>query len=81
MKRSLPVDDELLARIAQETDGFISWETRVQRFDSEIDIEEERKRLEEERQKSIEERQKAYGSYDFKEENEDDDNGLDRTNN
>ncbi|MFR4991463.1 MAG: phage portal protein, partial [Turicibacter sp.] len=81
MKRSLPVDDELLARIAQETDGFISWETRVQRFDSEIDIEEERKRLKEERQKSIEERQKAYGSYDFKEENEDDDNGLDRTNN
>lgn len=81
MKRSLPVDDELLARIAQETDGFISWETRVQRFDSEIDIEEERKRLEQERQKSIEERQKAYGSYDFKEGNEDDDNGLDRTDN
>ena len=81
MKRSLPVDDELLARIAQETDGFISWETRVQRFDSEIDIEEERKRLEEERQKSIEERQKAYGSYDFKEGNEDDDNGLDRADN
>ena len=81
MKRSLPVDDEALARIAQETDGFISWETRVQRFDSEIDIEEERKRLEEERQKSIEERQKAYGSYDFKEENEDDSNGLDHVNN
>lgn len=81
MKRSLPVDDELLARIAQETDGFISWETRVQRFDSEIDIEEERKRLEEERQKSIEETQKAFGSYEFKEGNEDDDNGLDRTDN
>lgn len=81
MKRSLPVDDELLAKIAQETEGFISWETRVQRFDSEIDIEEERKRLEEERQKSIEETQKAFGSYEFKEENEDDDNGLDRTDN
>lgn len=81
MKRSLPVDDELLARIAQETDGFISWETRVQRFDSEIDIEEERKRLEEERQKSLEETQKAFGSYEFKEENEDDINGLDHVNN
>lgn len=81
MKRSLPVDDELAAKIAQETEGFISWETRVQRFDSEIDIEEERKRLEEERQKSIEETQKAFGSYEFKEENEDDDNGLDRTDN
>ncbi len=71
------VDDELLAKIAQETEGFISWETRVQRFDSEIDIEEERKRLEEERQKSIEETQKAFGSYEFKEENEDDSDSLD----
>ena len=77
MKRSLPVDDELLAKIAQETEGFISWETRVQRFDSEIDIEEERKRLEAERQKSIEETQKAFGSYEFKEENEDDSDSLD----
>ena len=81
MKRSLPVDDEALARIAQETEGFISWETRVLRFDSEIDVEEERKRLEEERQKSLEETQKAFGSYDFKEENEDDSNGLDYVNN
>ena len=81
MKRSLPVDDEALARIAQETEGFISWETRVLRFDSEIDVEEERKRLEEERQKSLEETQKAFGSYDFKEENEDDSNGLDHVNN
>lgn len=77
MKRSLPVDDELAARIAQETEGFISWETRVQRFDSEIDIEEERKRLEEERQKSLEETQKAFGSYEFKEVNEDDSNSVD----
>ena len=77
MKRSLPVDDELAAKIAQETKGFISWETRVQRFDSEIDIEEERKRLEEERQKSLEETQKAFGSYEFKEENEDDSDSLD----
>ena len=53
----------------------------MQRFDSEIDIEEERKRLEEERQKSIEETQKVFGSYDFKEENEDDSNGLDHVNN
>ena len=81
MKRSLPVDDEALARIAQETKGFISWETRVLRFDSEIDVEEERKRLEEERQKSLEETQKAFGSYEFKEENEDDSNGLDHVNN
>lgn len=61
MKRSLPVDDELMARVAKETEGFISWESRVKRFDGEIDIEEEKKRLEEEKQKNIEEQQKAFG--------------------
>lgn len=66
MKRSLPVDDELAARIAQETEGFISWETRVKRFDEEIDIDEERRRLKEENKKKIEEQQKVFGSYDFK---------------
>jgi len=66
MKRSLPVDDELMARIAQETEGFISWETRVKRFDGEIDIEEERKRLDEENKKKIEQQQEAFGSYEFK---------------
>lgn len=71
MKRSLPVDDELLARIAQETEGFISWETRVKRFDEEIDIDEERKRLEEEKRKNIEEQQKMFGSYDFKDNQQD----------
>lgn len=66
MKRSLPVDDELAAKIAQETEGFISWETRIKRFDGEIDVEEERKRLDEEKKKNIEQQQLAFGSYDFK---------------
>lgn len=66
MKRSLPVDDELLAKIAQETEGFISWETRIKRFDGEIDVEEERKRIDEEKKKNIEDQQKMFGSYDFK---------------
>ncbi|AJG98858.1 hypothetical protein LF65_02272 [Clostridium beijerinckii] len=66
MKRSLPVDDELLAKIAQETEGFISWETRVKRYDPDIDVEAERKRLDEENQKNMEQKQKAFGSYDFK---------------
>lgn len=72
MKRSLPVDDELAARIAQETEGFISWETRIKRFDGEIDIDEERKRLEEEKKKNIEQQQQAFGSYDFKNTNQED---------
>ena len=66
MKRSLPVDEELLAKISQETSDLLSWETRVQRFDSEIDVEEERKKLDEDKKKSIEENQKAFGSYNFK---------------
>lgn len=66
MKRSLPVDDELMARIAQETEGFISWETRVKRFDEELDVEEERKKLDAENKKKIEEQQKTFGSYNFK---------------
>lgn len=75
MKRSLPVDDELAARIAQETEGFISWETRVKRFDEEINIEEERKRLDEEKRKSMENHLKKFGSYDFKNQNEDKEEG------
>nr|DAL59755.1 MAG TPA_asm: PORTAL PROTEIN [Caudoviricetes sp.] len=72
MKRSLPVDDELAARIAQETEGFISWETRIKRFDGEIDIDEERKRLEEEKKKNIEQQQQVFGSYNFKNTNQED---------
>ena len=71
-KRTLPVDEELAARIAQETDGFISWETRIKRFDGEIDVEEERKRLEEENKKKVEDQQKMFGSYDFKNTNQED---------
>jgi len=66
MKRTLPVDEETLAKIAQETDGFLSWETRVKKFDGEIDVDEERKRLQEENRQKLEDQQKAFGSYDFK---------------
>ena len=61
MKRSLPVDNELLANIANETEGFLSWETRIKNYDPEIDIEEERKRLLEEKKQNIEEQQKMFG--------------------
>lgn len=61
MKRSLPVDDELLARIASETEGFISWETRVKNFDPEIDVEAERKRIVEEKKQNLKDQQKAFG--------------------
>lgn len=71
MKRSLPVDNELLSKIASETEGFLSWETRIKNYDPEIDIDEERKRLEEEKNRSIKEQQKAFGfPYDEFEEGE-----------
>lgn len=66
MKRSLPVDDELLARIAKETEGFISWETRLLNFNPELDPEEERERLKEEKKENMEMQQQAFGSYEFK---------------
>ncbi|KAB1437570.1 phage portal protein [Candidatus Galacturonibacter soehngenii] len=62
MKRSLPVDDELLARIAQETADFISWETRVQRFDPELDIEMEKERLDKEKEDAVKRQQAAFGN-------------------
>lgn len=62
MKRSLPVDDELLAKIAQETDGFISWETRVQRFDPELDVEKERERLDKEKEEAVKRQQAVFGN-------------------
>lgn len=61
MKRSLPVDNELLAKIATETEGFLSWETRIKNYDPEIDIDEERKRLLEEKKQNLEEQQKMFG--------------------
>jgi SPP1 family phage portal protein len=66
MKRSLPVDDELLAKIAQETDGFISWPTRLNRFDAELDPVKEKAQLDAEKQENMKNQQKAFGSYDFK---------------
>lgn len=66
MKRSLPVDDETLAKIANETEGFISWETRLQRYDPELDPELERERLQKEKQEDAKASERAFGSYDFK---------------
>jgi len=66
MKRSLPVDDETLAKIAKETEGFISWETRLQRYDPELDPEQERERLMKEQQAAADANARAFGSYDFK---------------
>ena len=63
MKRSLPVDDETLAKIANETEGFISWETRLKRYDPELDPEEEREKLASEKEAEAKTNATAFGSY------------------
>lgn len=65
MKRTLPVDDETQAKIATETEGFISWETRIQRYDPDIDVETERERLAKETAVTNKQKADAFGSYDF----------------
>lgn len=67
MSRSLPVDEETMARIAKETEGFISWETRLKRYDPELDPEFEGGKLAEERKAAAEAEAKAFGSYAFRE--------------
>ena len=66
MKRNLPVDEELNARISQETSELLSQETRIKRYDSEIDVDEEMNRINKEKDQSMEREQKAFGSYDLK---------------
>lgn len=45
MSRSLPVDEEARLRMFRETEGHLSWETRIKIFNPEIDVEAERERL------------------------------------
>lgn len=61
MTRSLPVDEELSARVAAETSDFLSWETRLQRFDAEIDVDEEKAKLESEREMNAERQRTLLG--------------------
>lgn len=66
MKRTLPADDETLAKIAGETEGLISWESRVRRYDPDINVEDERSKLLKEKKEAVTQKQMAFGSYDFK---------------
>ena len=49
MTRNIPVDKEAKLKEFLDTKGELSWRTRVQRYDENIDVEEERKRLMEEK--------------------------------
>ena len=72
MKRNVPdnLDDKL--KELQGTEGILSLRTRLQRYDEEIDVEEELKRLQEEKQQNMQMMAKAYDNYDYKQGNNND---------
>lgn len=69
MKRNVPdnLDDKL--KELQGTEGVLSLRTRLQRYDEEIDVEEELKRIQEEKQQNMQIMAKAYDNYDYKQQN------------
>lgn len=65
MVRSIPVGlDERLNEL-QATEGILSLETRLARYDSEIDVQEEIKKLNEEKKESMEIMQNSFGNYHY----------------
>lgn len=77
MVRTIPVGlDERLQEL-QATDGILSLETRLARYDSEIDVKEEIKKLQEEKENNMQLMQNSFGNYHYNqttEINEDTDN-------
>lgn len=61
MRRSLPVDEEQKARVAEITDGFVSWETRLKDYNPELDPAEEKKRLDQEKDEDVKRQQATFG--------------------
>lgn len=70
MTRSMPIGlDERIAEL-QATDGVLSLETRIARYDSEIDVQEEMKKLQAEKAQNMSLMNEAFGNYQY-----DDNNG------
>lgn len=70
MKRNVPdnLDDKL--KELQGTEGILSLRTRLQRYDEEIDVDEELKRLQEEKQQNMQMMANAYDNYDYNKQND-----------
>lgn len=65
MIRSIPVGlDERLNEL-QATDGILSLETRLSRYDAEIDVKEEIKKLQAEKEANMELMQNSFGNYHY----------------
>lgn len=66
MTRALPVNEVEISNMVTTLDGTVSLETRLSLLPFITDIEAELERVEEENTKKVEQQQKAFGSYDFK---------------
>lgn len=66
MTRALPVNEVEISNMVTTLDGTVSLETRLSLLPFITDIEAELERVEEENAKKLEQQQKAFGSYDFK---------------
>ena len=65
MVRSIPVGlDERLNEL-QATEGILSLETRLARYDAEIDVKEELKKLQAEKEANMELMQNSFGNYHY----------------
>ena len=65
MTRTLPIDRMERLQVLQGTDGILSLRTRLQRYDEELDIDEELKRIEEEQSKRDAQMSQAFLQYNF----------------
>ena len=74
MSRSLPINRQELVNMVVGLDGVVSDETRLSLLDFVDDPKEELKRLKEELKEKIKRQQEQFGSYDFKQIEEGEDN-------
>ena len=61
--RSVGLDERL--NELQATEGILSLETRLSRYDSEIDVKEEIKKLQAEKEANMELMQNSFGNYHY----------------
>ena len=73
MSRSLPINRNELINMVVALDGVVSDETRLSLLDFIDDPKEELKKLKEDLKEKVEQQQKAFGSYEFKQGNEEGD--------
>ena len=75
--RNIPTSKEELLQELQATEGILSLETRLMRYDSELDVKEEMKKLQAEKENNMKLVENSFGNYHYNtttEINEDEDN-------